>query len=174
VATSADPSRLTAPTAGSAWIGSVLADFAADAAAARRAYAAFVRAGLSDAPVSRCADALGGLLVGSAAFVGRIRELPGARPADKALPQLAKLRPRPSLGAICAAVASHFGRAAESWAKGSRSDDASRAMAAYLARRRFGHTWRRVETCGSEQRPFIENLLMTKCALTPVPAPVSA
>jgi len=66
------------------------------------------------------------------------------------------------------------GRAAESWAEGSRSDDASRAMAAYLARRRFGHTWRRVETCGSEQRPFIENLLMTKCALTPVPAPVSA
>ena len=61
------------------------------------------------------------------------------RPADKALPQLANLRARPSLEAICAAVARYFGRAADSWAAGTRSDDASLAVAACLARRRFGY-----------------------------------
>jgi putative transposase len=124
-----------------AWVtsGRVLADFGGDAPAAHRAYARFVRAGMSDHPSSPFAEAIGGLLVGSAAFVERIGQLIKGRPADPALPQLAKLRLRPPLAAICAAAASHFGRLVDSWAEGTRSDDASRAVAAYLARRRFGY-----------------------------------
>jgi len=122
----------------------VLADFGRNAPAARRAYAAFVRAGIVEQPVSPFVDAIGGLLVGSMAFLDRIQGLIEGRPTDKAVPQLANLRARPSLGAICGAVASHFGRAAESWAEGTRSDDASRAVAAYLARRHFGYSARDV------------------------------
>ncbi len=118
----------------------VLADFGRDAVAARRAYAAFVRAGIGHRPDSPFAAAVGGLLVGSAMFVERIRGLLDGWPADKGLPQLERLRARPSLETICATVGAHFGRAADSWAPGTRSDDASRAVAAYLARRRFGYS----------------------------------
>ena len=123
------------------WVtsGRVLAEFGGDTPAAHRAYARFVRAGMSDPPPSPFAEAIGGLLVGSAAFVDHIRGLINERPADPALPQLAKLRRRPPLAAICAASSSHFGRVVDSWAEGTRSDDASRAVAAYLARRRFGY-----------------------------------
>ncbi len=38
-----------------------------------------------------------------------------------------------------AAVGEHFGVDTSRWAPGHRTDDASRAVAAYLARRRFGH-----------------------------------
>ena len=36
-------------------------------------------------------------------------------------------------------VAAHFGVDATRWSPGRRTNDASRAVAAYLARRRFGH-----------------------------------
>jgi len=118
---------------------------------------------------------VGGLLVGSAAFVDRIRGLIGARPADKALPQLAKLRPRLSLGAICAAVASCFGRAAGSWTEGSRSDDASRAVAAYLARRRFGYSARDVaEALGYRSHGSVRNALARVEGAASLARPVEA
>jgi REP element-mobilizing transposase RayT len=139
----------------------VLADFGPDAARARRGYAAFVRAGMSAPPVSPFAGAIGGLVVGSAGFLERIRALLEGRPVDKALPQLAKLRPRPSLEAICGVVASQFGRAADSWAEGTRSDDASRAVAAYLARRRFGYSAREVaEALGYRSHGSVRNALL--------------
>ena len=40
---------------------------------------------------------------------------------------------------IVQAVAARFGLAAEGWAGGSRSDDASRAVAAYLGRRQYAY-----------------------------------
>ncbi len=52
--------------------------------------------------------------------------------------------PRPLLAAIGRVVASHFGCLADSWAEGTRSDDAGRAVAAYVARRRFGYGVREV------------------------------
>ena len=60
------------------------------------------------------------------------------RPHDDALPQLAPLKPRPALERIVETVAAHFGHDGGLWRPGRRVDDASRAVAAYLARRRFG------------------------------------
>jgi REP element-mobilizing transposase RayT len=118
----------------------VLAEFGGGNDDGRRAYAAFVRAGIKDRPPSPFREAAGGLLVGSAAFVERIGRLLAGRPGDKALPQLQRLRARPSLEVICAAVGAYFGREGGCWGEGTRSDDASRAVAAYLARRRFGYS----------------------------------
>ena len=139
----------------------VLAEFGKDAPTARRRYAAFVRAGIGDPPASPFADAVGGLLLGSAAFGERIRALLAGKPADRGLPQLAKLRPRPSLAAIVGAVASHFGCSVDSWAEGTRSDDASRAVAAYVARRRFGYGVREVaEALGYRSHGGVHNALL--------------
>ena len=126
----------------SSWVtyGRVLGEFGRTEGESRRAYARFVRAGLAEPKKSPFADAVGGLLLGSAEFVARIQKLLKSRPADKALPQLEKLRPRPPLERIARAVAGHFGRDAAAWSAGTRSDDASRAVAAYLARRRFGYS----------------------------------
>jgi hypothetical protein len=125
-----------------AWVDyrPVLGECGRNQAKARLAYGRFVGAGLSDPPASPFAGAVGGLLVGSAAFVARIRKLLKGRPADKAVPQLARLRRRPPLEEIAAAVARHFRLDAAGWRSGTRSDDASRAVAAYLARRRFGYS----------------------------------
>ena len=48
-------------------------------------------------------------------------------------------RSRPSLERILEAVADRFGYEPPPWTAGRGSDDASRAAAAYLARRRFGY-----------------------------------
>ena len=62
-----------------------------------------------------------------------------AVPADKSMPALDALHPRPSLERIVEAVAELFGTAPSCWSTGRRSDDASRAVAAFLARRRYGY-----------------------------------
>ena len=83
---------------------------------------------------------IGGLLLGSEAFVTRIRRMLQDRPDDAAVPQLRQLQPRPELLRIVEEVANHFGHAPADWRRGRRVDDASRALAAYLARRRFGYS----------------------------------
>lgn len=117
----------------------VLGEFGRDATAARRAYGHFVRAGVGEPPPSPWAGAVGGLLVGSDRFVAKMRRLLGDRPDDAGLPQLVPLKPRPSLEAIAAAAAAYFGHDRSLWQPGRRVDDASRAVAAYLARRRFAY-----------------------------------
>jgi putative transposase len=124
------------------WVtyGRVLGEFGQMAAAARRAYGQFVRAGVQRPPRSPFAEAFEGLLVGSEAFIARIRGLVDAQPADHSVPQLEHLRQRPSVEVVVRVVAAHFGVDASRWLPGQRIDDASRAVAAYLARRRFGHS----------------------------------
>ena len=117
----------------------VLGEFGRTATTARRAYARFVRAGVDEPPPSPFAGALGGLLVGSERFVTRMRGLLRDRPDDDALPELAPLKPRPALEKIAETAAAHFGQDASLWQPGRRVDDASRAVAAYLARRHFGY-----------------------------------
>jgi len=123
------------------WItyGRVLGEFGTEASQARRRYKRFLYAGLDDSPASPFDDALGGLLLGSSAFVDRVRRLLGEKPEDLDVPQLGHLRPRPTLEAITAAVATHFDVDAADWVPGRRSNHAARAVAAYLARRRFGY-----------------------------------
>lgn len=117
----------------------VLGEFGRATTTARRAYARFVRAGVEHPPTSPFAGAVGGLLVGSERFVTRMRALLRDRPHDDALPQLTPLKPRPALDRIVETVAAHFGHQASLWQPGRRVDDASRAVAAYLARRHFGY-----------------------------------
>jgi REP element-mobilizing transposase RayT len=119
---------------------SVLGEFALSESVARRAYVRFVRAAMDGEAGSPFASAAGGLLVGSAAFVARINALLEERPVDSSLPQLEQLRPRVAIERIAAVVAAHFEVDPRDWTPGTRSDDAGRAVAAYLARRRFGHS----------------------------------
>jgi len=122
----------------------VLGEFGGTGAAGRRRYVRFVEEGMSDPPRSPFAEAVGGVVVGSAAFLERVRGLLADRPADRSVPELASVRGRPSLEQIAAAVAASFGCDASAWGPGRRSDDASRAVAAWLARRRFGYSAREV------------------------------
>ena len=124
----------------------VLGEFGRTQREARRAYRRFVRAGMADPPPSPFADAVAGLVVGSAAFLDRVREMLGGRPPDSALPQLRKLRGRPTIEEIVTAVREHFGQAKRGWRPGQRDDDLRRALVAYLARRRFGHAATQVAT----------------------------
>jgi len=117
----------------------VLGEFGRDPVKARRGYVRFVRARIDAPGKSPFADAVGGLLLGSEEFLARVRRLLSGRPADPELPQLDRLRARPSLDEILQAVARHFGRGKTDWSPGTRRDDASRAIAACLARRRFGY-----------------------------------
>jgi len=117
----------------------VLGELGAEAAVARRRYARFVRAGVQSPPRSPFAEAIEGMLLGSDTFVARIRHLLDDRPTDRSIPQLEHLRHRPPVEKIVRVVAGHFGVDATRWSPGRRSDDAGRAVAAYLARRRFGY-----------------------------------
>jgi REP element-mobilizing transposase RayT len=128
------------------WItyGRVLGEFGTVASQARRRYGRFLRAGLDDPPASPFDDAVEGLLLGSSAFVDRVRGLLGEQPDDLDVPELGRLRPRPAVEAIVAAVAARFHVDPADWVPGRRSNDAARAVAAYLARRRFGYPATRV------------------------------
>ena len=123
------------------WItyGRVLGEFGRTASQSRRSYARFLRAALDEEPASPFDRAVRGLLLGSGAFVDRVRRLLDEKPEDPDVPDLAHLRSRPTIRTIVAAVAEQFEVDPGDWARGRRSNDAGRAVAAYLARRRFGY-----------------------------------
>ena len=118
----------------------VLGEFGGLGIDARRAYCRFVRAGVAEPPVSPWRNALGGMLVGSESFAMRVRRLLADRCSDREVPQVGPLRGRPSLDRIAATVAAHFGCELGEWSCGRRSDAIGRAVAAYLARQRFGYS----------------------------------
>ena len=117
----------------------VLGEFGHGTAAVRRSYRNFLRAGLAEPPLSPLAEAVGGLIVGTSEFVDRIRRLIHDQPEDQEVPQRKRVRKRPDLATIAGTVAAHFGVERSRWAAGRRSGDAARAVAAYLARVRFGY-----------------------------------
>ncbi len=117
----------------------VLGEFGGMGGEARARYCRFVQAGVAEPPRAPWRDALGGFVVGSESFAMRVRRLLGDRPADGEVPQVERLRARPSLDRIVSVVAEHFGCVADEWTSGSRSDALGRAAAAYLAWRRFGY-----------------------------------
>jgi len=129
-----------------AWVcyDKVLAEFDRQPSAARRAYRRFVRAGIKERQPSPFRQAIGGLVLGSDCFAARIRRLVDNTPDDREVPDMKRLRSRPEMSQISAAVAAHFGYDDIPWATGCRSDDAARATAAYLARIRFGHSTKSV------------------------------
>ncbi len=122
----------------------VLKEFGTSSSLARRAYTRFVRSGIENPPPSPFAGALEEILLGSDAFIARIRRLLDDRSPDPSIPQLKQIRARPSLEKIVLVVGEDFGQDTQTWSPGRRSDDASRAVAAYLARRCFGYPAREV------------------------------
>ena len=128
-----------------AWVcyDRVLAEFGRNPVEARKAYCRFVREGVETPPASPLAKAVGGMIVGSGAFVTKIRQMLESFQDDAGLPQLRNLHPsrqsRPKLRRIVEEVAAYFGHDPSQWRAGKRVDDASRALATYLARRRFGY-----------------------------------
>ncbi len=117
----------------------VLAEFGREPAMARRAYRQFVAAGMDGQAVSPLREAVQGLVLGSAGFVQRVQDLLATQPADRERPQLARLRRVPSLARIAEVTAARFGADAARWMQGRRDDSMARAVAAWLARRRFGY-----------------------------------
>ena len=74
-------------------------------------------------------------------IVSRIKELLDTRPADRAVPELNAVRAKPHLEQIIKVVLREFGQDEDDpWCVGRRADDASRAVAAHLARRRYGYS----------------------------------
>jgi REP element-mobilizing transposase RayT len=117
----------------------VLGEFGPDPKKSRAAYRQFVSSEVGQKLASPFSQAFRGLLVGSETFVERIREMLGDCAADPAVPALGQLRGDPSLETIREVVAEKFGVDAADWARGRRSDNLSRAVAACLARRCFGY-----------------------------------
>jgi len=117
----------------------VLKEFGTSSSLARRAYTWFVRSGIENPPSSPFAGALEEMLLGSDTFIARIRRLLDDRSPDPSIPQLNQIRALPSLEKIVLVVGKDFGQDTQTWSPGRRSDDASRAVAAYLARRCFGY-----------------------------------
>jgi hypothetical protein len=123
------------------WVtyGRVLREFGRNLEQARREYRRFVAAGVASMPVCPWKDAASGLIVGGERFVERIRGMLGGRAVDPSLPELETLRPRPTLEHIVMTVARSFGIDPSRWSAGTRTADASRAVAAFLGRRRYGY-----------------------------------
>jgi hypothetical protein len=120
----------------------VLREFGRDVDKARRKYRQFVAEGLETELEPPWSTAVGGLIVGGERFAEKIRGMLAGRPRDRSLPMLEALRPRPTLSSIMEAVAREFKVDRTTWSPGRRNDDASRAVAAWLARRRFGYKTR--------------------------------
>ena len=123
------------------WItyDAVLREFSSEMNQSRRLYRQFVTAGIAESGKAPWADAWHSLVLGSDSFLRRVKHLVEDREADASVPQLGKLRDRPSLERIAAVVAAEFGCQEGAWSENRRSDDASPAMAAYLARRVYGY-----------------------------------
>ncbi len=139
----------------------VLGALDTDLSQARRGYVRFVRDQIGKLFESPFADAVGGLLLGSVEFVDRMRRLLSDRAEDRATPQLTKLRHRPPLTSIACVVAEYFGTDADNWQPESRHDDASRAVAAYLARREFGYPAKSIaENLGYRSHGSVRNAIL--------------
>jgi hypothetical protein len=117
----------------------VLGEFGNTEKSARALYRRFVRQGMKRGCSSPWTNAAAGLIVGSDQFVERIRKMIAGREEDRALPQLNRLREPPRLELIVRAAASATRSDLTDWAGGRRSNDPSRALAAFVARRRFGY-----------------------------------
>ncbi|OHB75126.1 MAG: hypothetical protein A2W31_16195 [Planctomycetes bacterium RBG_16_64_10] len=112
----------------------VLGEFGVQDEAARPAYRRFVLAGMKGKLASPFARAFQGMILGSDNFVTRIRGLLAGTPADPAVPLRKQLGRKPSLEEVQLLVAAKFDVDPSRWSRGRRSNDAARAVVAYVAR----------------------------------------
>jgi len=119
---------------------SVLREFCRHRTEARKRYRQFVGNGISDPPAAPWAEAAHGFIVGSQEFIKQIGELLQDRQEDSDIPALKQMRPRPELQRILDVVGDAMGEDRTDWCPGRRSDTAGRAVAALVARRRYGYS----------------------------------
>ena len=129
-----------------AWVDyePVLMEFGGDTPAGRRAYRRYVAEGLGreiDSPLSR---AVHGLVLGSDAFVAKIRRMLGDRADEADLPALRRLKRPAGMADVIAAVTARFGGDPDGWRPGRRCDAISRAVAASVARQMTNCTSRAI------------------------------
>ena len=122
----------------------VLAEFGGDTAAGRRAYRQYIAEGLGRPLDSPLAKAVHGLVLGSDAFVAKVRRLVKQQADDEELPGLRRLKRPADMTAVVAAVTAHLGGDPANWRPGRRCDDISRAVAAYVARQATSRTLARI------------------------------
>lgn len=117
----------------------VLAELNADRSAARREYRKYVADAVKSAPPSPFDGATHGFIVGSDKFADKVRKILAQRSSGKLPPSLKKSLKAPAMKKIVDAVCDVFKVDAKSWKSGTRSDDLSRAVAAFVARRTYGY-----------------------------------
>jgi len=123
------------------WItySAVLGEFGSSVTDPRDHYRQFIAEGLEASCTAPWEKAVEELILGSEQFVSEVsKHVAGRRPAN-ALPQLKRLRERPTLAEIIYAVASALQADTTQWAPGRKIRDNSRALAAFIARRKFGY-----------------------------------
>jgi len=118
----------------------VLLDFGpGNATARRRRYKNYVQAGLERPIEYPFAQAVEDLVLGTQAFVDRIRLMISQRDKDPGIRELNQLRVRPSLADVISAVSKRTRAASEQWRKGRRCDNGGRALAAFISRNWYGY-----------------------------------
>ena len=105
----------------------------------RRRYKRYVEANIEKSGVCPFEYAIEGLVLGSQAFVDRIRSLINQRGKDPAIRELDRLRARPALETIVDLVARKTESDSKQWRQGHRSDGGGRAVAAFVSRSWFGY-----------------------------------
>ncbi len=94
---------------------------------------------IQDSPEYPFYGVVEGLVLGSQAFIDRIRELISQRSDDPAIMEIHRLRLRPSLEEIVRVATKQGKLSRPRWRQGSRSDNGSRAVIAFVSRRRYGY-----------------------------------
>lgn len=118
----------------------VLGEFGSTKQKAKKQYRVFVRQGMDKRLQSPVSGAVSGLIVGSDTFVSKIKDMLVDHDEDLNVPDLSNLKDKPSLTKIIHTVGAVFGESTKSWQNGRRVDNASRAMAAYIARKEYGYS----------------------------------
>ena len=119
----------------------VLAHFGpGDAAARRRKYAWFVRAGIEDPPSRPWKDAWEGAVIGSEVFFKKVKHGLGILEEQPNTSLTPGWVDRPDLEEVVQACATILESDREAWRPGRRSDGADRSLAAYVCRRVYRYS----------------------------------
>jgi hypothetical protein len=108
-------------------------------AEARDGYRRFIEDGIVTELESPLAGSVENLILGSEQFVDEVRGRVRTRKKTSGLPQLKRIRERPTLEEIIQAVAEECRSDTRRWKRRRRSGSYARGLAAFLARRCYGY-----------------------------------
>ena len=122
------------------WVtyGRALSEFGGDNREGRRAYRAFVEAGIGKRLESPLGEAVHRFILGSEGFIARVLSRVKGPRRDEESPALKQLARRVALDKVLRVTAEYFGCDRGRWLPGRRSDDLVRAVAAHVARKVSG------------------------------------